>query len=166
MVGRRRVRMVIGAVGVSLAVMSAPLACADPAPPPDPAVLLAQQAMPAAAPVSPPDAAPVTPPDGVPHLPSPENLPPGTTQAQPEHPKLGYLRDIWNAVRGKDLSASDALLLIAQRPVDPGKVAASVPSNQVVPVLGEPAAPPAPAAPPTAAQPTLAPAESAIAAAP
>lgn len=133
MVGRRGVRATVGAFGVGLAALLAPVAGADPAPPAEPVVLPAPDA---------PAVAPLTPPDGVSHLPSPENLPPGTTQTVPEHPKLGYLREIWQAVRGKDVSASDALLLIAQRPGDAGKIADSVPSNQ------GPTAPPAVAADP------------------
>jgi hypothetical protein len=82
------------------------------------------------------------------HLPSPENLPPGTTQTAPEHPKLGYLREIWQAVRGKDVSASEALLLIAQRPGDAGKIADSVPSNQGPTAPPAVAPDPAPATPP------------------
>ena len=147
-VGRRRVHVALGVLGISLAALSAPLAAADPVPPADPVVQAVAQ--PSPPPEAAPAAAPVTPPDGIPHLPSPENLPPGTTQIEPEHPKLGYLRDIWNAVRGKDLSATDALLLFAQRLADPGKVAGSVPANQAVPAP-DPVATVDPTAPPVAA---------------
>jgi hypothetical protein len=138
--------MAVGAFGVGLAALTAPVAGADPAPPGEPVVLPAPEAP--AAPAA-PAAAPLTPPDVVSHLPSPENLPPGTTLAAPENPKLGYLREIWQAVRGKDVSASDALLLIAQRPGDPGKIADSVPSNQgptAPPAVAPDQAPPAPPA--------------------
>ena len=57
-------------------------------------------------------------PDVVPHLPSPDNLPPGTTREPPERRTLGYLRDIWNTVRTEDVTMSDMLLLIAQRPMN------------------------------------------------
>lgn len=57
-------------------------------------------------------------PDAVPHLPSPDNLPPGTTREPPERRTLGYLRDIWNTVRTEDVTMSDMLLLIAQRPMN------------------------------------------------
>ncbi len=80
---------------------------------------LADQADPAPTPAIAADAPPsVTPPDGVPHLPSPDNLPPGATQTAPEHRNLSYLREIWQAVRGQNITMSDALLLIAQRPMD------------------------------------------------
>lgn len=138
-IGRRRLHLAIGALWVSLAALSAPLAGADPAPPADPLA--------APAPGPAPAAAAPTPPDGVPHLPSPESLPPGTTSIEPEHSRLGYLRDIWNAVRGKDLSASDALLLLAQRPAEPAKIAGSVPANQPRPAPPDPGAPSAGSAP-------------------
>ena len=138
MAARRTVRVTIGALGFSLAALAAPVAAADPVPPVDPAAPTVVDAAPAS----------VTPADGVSHLPSPENLPPGTTQAAPEHPKLGYLRDIWQSIRGNDISASDALLIIAQRPVDENRLADSVPSNQ-----GGPAATAAADAPPLATAP-------------
>ena len=89
-----------------LALVFAPQALADPD-------------APAPTPVAAADAAAsVTPPEGVPHLPSPDNLPPGATQTAPEHRNLSYLREIWQAVRGQNITMSDALLLIAQRPMD------------------------------------------------
>ena len=99
------VRIVTGAVALALAVLAAPAAAADPAEPAEPL---------AAADV----AAPASPPDGVPHLPSPDNLPPGTTQDAPQSRTLGYLRDLFHAVRTEDVSMGDALLLFAQRPMD------------------------------------------------
>lgn len=56
--------------------------------------------------------------EAVPHLPSPDNLPPGATQTAPEHRNLSYLREIWQALRSHEVTMSDALLLIAQRPMD------------------------------------------------
>jgi hypothetical protein len=142
--------LAVGALGIGLAVLTAPLAVADPAPvdplvpvpaAPDPLV----DAVAAPAPVS------VTPPDGVSHLPSPDSLPPGTTQEAPQYPKLEYLRDIWNSIRGEDVSASDALLLLAQRPVDNSRLAESVPARQVAPVAPPPAEVPVPVDAPAAA---------------
>jgi hypothetical protein len=159
----------VGAIGIGLAALAAPVAGADPAPPAEPVVLPAPDV---------PAVAPLTPPDGVSHLPSPENLPPGTTQTAPEHPRLGYLREIWQAVRGKDVSASEALLLLAQRPGDAGKIADSVPSNQgptAPPAVAADQAPasdpeqvpaPVPAAPPANDPPAPAPAAPAPAAPP
>ena len=59
-----------------------------------------------------------TAPEGVPHLPSPDNLPPEPPRQSREHRRLGYLREIWQAVRSEDVTMGDALLLIAQRPLD------------------------------------------------
>ena len=143
MPARRTARVTIGALSFSLAALAAPVAAADPVPPIDPAAPTVVDEAPAS----------VTPADGVSHLPSPENLPPGTTQVAPEHPKLGYLRDIWQSIRGNDISASDALLIIAQRPVDENRLADSVPSNQ-----GGPAATAAADEPPLSTAPEPAPA--------
>ncbi len=124
-VGQRSVRVAAGALGVALATLSAPAAVADsaaPADPPGPAV--AESAAVSEDVVTSAAAAAV--PEGVPHLPSPDNLPPGTTQTAPERRTLGYLRDIWQAVRSEDVTMSDALLLLAQRPmssVEPGGAA-------------------------------------------
>lgn len=94
------------AIAIAAVVMVgfAPTSLADPA---EPAPVVAAETSPS-----------VTPPDGVPHLPSPDSLPPGATQTAPEHRNLGYLREIWQAVRSRDVTMSDALLLIAQRPMD------------------------------------------------
>lgn len=60
------------------------------------------------------------PPAGVPHLPSPDNLPPGTTDAPPPQGRgMSYLRDLWHAMQTQNVSGSDALLLLTQRPLDP-----------------------------------------------
>jgi hypothetical protein len=96
---------------IALTLLTAPGAGADPIDPADPS-------SPAAI-----EAAPV----GMPHLPSPENLPPGTTQTAPERRTLGYLRDIWNSVRTEDVTMSDMLFLIAQRPMTAAPPAAPSP---------------------------------------
>ncbi|MEI7544510.1 MAG: dopamine receptor D4 [Mycobacteriaceae bacterium] len=118
-VRRRRELIVIGSLGIWLAVFAAPAAAADPVDPaaPEPAVVVD-----------------LTPVDGVPHLPSPDNLPPGTTQAAPEGPNTSYLRYLWQAVHTPGVTLSDALLLIAQRPLGANSVALPV----------EPAAPMSP----------------------
>lgn len=152
--GTRSLRWALGAAGVGLAIVAAPGAAAEPIIPEDPGVPAPlapaelAPAEPAAAPLI-PAAAPVvpvsvTPPDGVSHLPSPDSLPPGTTTTQtaPEHPTLDYLKDVWNAIRTKEVSGSDALLLLAQRPVNNAKVFDSVPQSQSGPAA-PPAAPPA-----------------------
>ena len=127
----------------------APLAVAAPAP---------AAATPAPAPAPAPDgsvqavaADPATPPDGVPHLSSPENLPPGTTDAPPDagQPRtLGYLRDIWHAYQTQEVSGRDALLLLTQRPLDPNATPPpGMPANPTPPLPPEPAPAPAPAPP-------------------
>ena len=114
MVGRRSVAVVFG---IALAVLAAPVAAAEPVVPVDPAVPVV-----VADPVPPPAeftaVVPVAQSEGVAHLPSPDNLPPGKTQTPPERRTLGYLRDIWQAVRTEDVTMGDALLLLAQRPMN------------------------------------------------
>lgn len=79
----------------------------------------------------------------MPHLPTPENLPPGTTQAPSEGSKLGYIRDLWYAVRTQDVTMSDAVLLFTQRPMDADTpLDAMSPRSEPIPVP-DPAAPPA-----------------------
>lgn len=97
--------------GAGLAFGAAPPASADPAP--DPVIVAADpgSAAPAATPSS-------TPADGVSHLPNLGSLPPGTTEIAPEPRTLGYLRDLFHAVRTDDVTMKDALLLLAQRPLD------------------------------------------------
>jgi len=134
----RRALSGLGMLGISLAVLVAPAAAADPvdsaelepqvvvvvaptpleAPTVAPAPLGAPTVAPAPSPV--PTVAPVAtaPADGVPHLPSPDNLPPGTTQTAPEGPNMSYLRYLWQAVRTPGVTMGDALILIAQRPLD------------------------------------------------
>lgn len=104
-------RWTTAAAMVLALLLSAPVAAADPADP------VADPTAPETVVVD-PVAAPAGPDEGVPHLPSPDNLPPGTTQEAPQHRTLGYLRDLWHAVRTEDVTMSDALLLFAQRPMN------------------------------------------------
>ena len=129
----------VGALGLGLAVLSAPLAAADQqAAPADP---VPPQAAVAAAP-----APPAAPAEGVSHLPTPDSLPPGTTSAPTEGRTMGYLRDLLHAVRTQDVTMSDALLLFAQRPMDAhAPLAAMSPHND--PVVIDGAIVPAPEAP-------------------
>jgi len=107
---RRRAAAGLGAL-IALTLLTAPGAGADPIDPADPSSPAAVEAAPA----------------GMPHLPSPDNLPPGTTQTAPERRTLGYLRDIWNSVRTEDVTMSDMLFLIAQRPMTAAPPAAPSP---------------------------------------
>jgi hypothetical protein len=88
-------------------------------------------------------AAPAAPADGVPHLPSPENLPPGTTTAStapPTNPNVSYLKDVWRAIQNDEIDRSGLLMALAQRsftaPVtnDVAVPAAPVNSGQTAPV--------------------------------
>ena len=124
----------VGTLGVAVALLWAPAAMAvpdvsvDPSVPPaaaeaapavDPLALPPAEAVPPPVPGA--DAVPlsVTPPDGVPHLATPDALPPGTTQQQTRNSSTrGYLKDVWEAVRSGDVTTGEALLLIAQRPMD------------------------------------------------
>jgi hypothetical protein len=139
----------LGAFSALVMFTAAPTAVADPAIPPPPPPAPALPLLPPA-----PDqdqdqsdsvqslAGDQAPPDGMPHLPSPENLPPGTTDdpsALPPSHGLSYLRDLWHAVQTQDVSGGDALLLLTQRPMDPN----------ALPPAGMPAGPQAP--PPAAA---------------
>jgi len=134
----------VGAIAALL--LTAPSATAEPLipvpppPPPPPAQ---------AAPVQAVAADPALPPEAVPHLPSPENLPPGTVDdpVTPSQPRLTYLRELWHAVQTQEVSGSDALLLLTQRPLD----ANAAPPPGVAPGPQPPlppAPPPAPAPPP------------------
>jgi len=139
----RRTCLGLAALGVSAAFLAAPAALADPADPapapapaPVPAVVSTDTA---AQPVSAPPSQLA---DGVPHLPSPDNLPPGTTDTPPQTRSLGYLRDILHAIGNHDVSMNDALLLLAQRPMSatagPGQSAGPsgpVGSSAAVPVV-------------------------------
>ena len=82
----------------------------DPPPPPvDP------KPVPVGKPVPVANAAPT------PHLSSPENLPPYTTttsEGSQDTDQLSYLRDVWHAVQEREISPKEALVLLAQRPMD------------------------------------------------
>jgi hypothetical protein len=139
-----------GALGVLAMLTTAPAALADPAPPtPDPGQPVPVQAVPVqAVPVQALSGESAPAPAGVPHLPSPDNLPPGTTEdptGPPQGHGLSYLRDLWHAVQTQDVSGGDALLLLTQRPMDPD---ATPPSG--LPMGPQPVGPadPAAAAPP------------------
>ena len=60
-------------------------------------------------------AAPV---DGVQHLPSPDSLPPGTSDepvGQDPNPNVSYLKDLWHAIQNDEVDRSDLLLALTQR---------------------------------------------------
>ncbi|HEY5152265.1 MAG TPA: hypothetical protein VIJ23_21115 [Mycobacterium sp.] len=153
----RRAWLAVAALGVSAAFLAAPAALADstdpdpaPLPTPVPAVVPTDTA---AQPVAAPASQLV---DGVPHLPSPDNLPPGTTDTPPQTRSLGYLRDILHAIGNHDVSMNDALLLLAQRPMSatagPGQSAG--PSGPVGSSAALPIAPAVPTDAPTVEAPT------------
>jgi hypothetical protein len=154
----RRAWLGLAALGVSAAFLAAPAALADstdPAPAPSPVLVPAPVDVPTDA-AAQPGAAPVSQlADGVPHLPSPDNLPPGTTDTPTQTRSLGYLRDILHAIGNHDVSMNDALLLLAQRPMSatagPGQSpgpSGPVGSSAAIPVA--PAAPVVPADVPAA----------------
>ncbi|TGD84996.1 dopamine receptor D4 [Mycolicibacterium sp. CH28] len=141
-----RICLGLAAAGVSVALLGAPAAFADPAAPVDP---VPPTAVPADTGTQAIAAGPAVAPVAVPHLSSPDNLPPGTTDTPPEG-RLNYLRDLWHAIRTQDVSGSDALLLLAQRPLDanatppPGMAAGPtgpVGSSAVAPPAAGPATP-------------------------
>lgn len=147
----------------ALAAPAAPsaVAPADPAMPapgpiPAPGPMSAPGPMPGPAPdgsVQAVAADPATVPDGMPHLSSPENLPPGTTDAPPDPSQtrgLGYLRDIWHAYQTQEVNGRDALLLLTQRPMDANAAPPpGMPANPTPPLApaSAPAAPADPAPP-------------------
>lgn len=146
----------LGAVAALL--LSAPAGAEPtaPGPPPGPVEAPVQPAAAAA-----PAEAPVAAPEPVPHLSSPENLPPGTTElaAQPEGPRMGYLRELWHAYQTQEVSGSDALLLLTQRPMIAAPAPAPLPGAAPAPA-DEPVPQPAPApaaAPDSVAPPVAAP---------
>jgi hypothetical protein len=156
----RRAWLGVAALGVSAAFLAAPAALADstdpaPAPAPVPVPVPVPLVVPGD-PAAQPAAAPASElADGVPHLPSPDNLPPGTTDTPPQTRSLGYLRDILHAIGNHDVSMNDALLLLAQRPMSatagPGQSpgpSGPVGSSAAVPI--DPAVPLFPAAAPVA----------------
>lgn len=138
----------LAALGMSVGILTAPAALADPADPGPPADSGAQlvSANPAAAPE-----AGASPPAEVPHLTSPDNLPPGTTATPQQSRGLGYLRDLLHAIRTQDVTANDALLLLAQRPMTanstPPPGVSAGPSGPVGSSAAAPDADPVPATP-------------------
>jgi len=88
----------------------------------------------------------------VPHLSSPDNLPPYTTETpdgSQDSDQLSYLKDVWHAVQQHEVTPSQALVLLAQRPMDadapppPG-----MPDGPQAPAPGPPPDAPAPPAEP------------------
>ena len=135
----RRACLGLAALGAGVAIVSAPAALADPtAPVPAPVVPTDPTTQAVSA-----ESTPLA--DGVPHLPSPGNLPPGTTDTPTQTRNMGYLRDIWHAIQTQDVTMGDALLLLAQRPMtaSAGPGQSSAPSGPI----GSSAAAPADAAP-------------------
>ncbi|BBX06843.1 hypothetical protein [Mycolicibacterium aichiense] len=138
----------LGALGVSAAVLSAPAAGADPADPADPVVptiVAGDTSAPSAdAPVPAPVPVPV--PVPVQHLSSPDNPPPGTTTTGTDtgpQGRLSYLRDLLHAMRTQEVSGSDALLLLTQRPLDANTAPPPGMSSTPTGPVGTSAAPPA-----------------------
>jgi hypothetical protein len=131
--------------GLSAAILTAPAALADPVAPPPPLPPVYE------VPVQPVTADAAAPPTEVPHLYSPENPPPGTS-AVPVGPQQGrglsYLRDLWHALQTQEISGSDALYLLTQRPMNPNAVPPpGMPAGPQPPL--PPVPPPPPAPPPT-----------------
>ncbi|WP_110883826.1 dopamine receptor D4 [Mycolicibacterium wolinskyi] len=132
-------RIIRSAAGVAIccgaslaAVVTASSAAADPAPPPPPAPAI----------VEPPAADLASAAEGTPHLPSLQNLPPGTTDVPvggQQGRGVSYLRDIWHAMQTQDVSFNEALFLLTQRPLDP----AAPPPPGVAPGPQPPQPPPA-----------------------
>lgn len=141
----------------AVAVWTAAMAGAEPVPPvppgpPIPPAPAEAVALPAEG------AAPAVPSEGVPHLASPDALPPGSTMDRSvmgnESPNVGYLKDLWHAVKNQEISGKEALILgIAQRGMNtPYPQQAPGPNVPVAPVTPDtPVTPadPAPVLPPT-----------------
>ncbi len=118
----------VGTLSIAAALLWAPTAAAEPEVPVDPPAPLAiaevapAEAVPPADPLAVPSdavAVSLTPPEGIPHLFTPDNLPPGATQVETRSTSTrDYLKDVWEAVRSGDVTTGEALLLIAQRPMD------------------------------------------------
>ncbi|MBV8929200.1 MAG: dopamine receptor D4 [Mycobacteriaceae bacterium] len=95
---RTKAAVGVGALGVIVGLLAtAPSALADPEDPTPP------------------------PPGEVQHLSSPQNLPPGTTDdpGPPQSAGLSYLQEVWYAIQSHDITMGEAMLLLAQRPMDP-----------------------------------------------
>ncbi len=134
---------------------------ADGTPPADitPVSDAAPGAAPAGEPTAPtPAIIAAAPTDGAQHLPSPDSLPPGTSDAPvgPEtNPNVGYLKDLWNAIQNKEVDRNDLLLALTQRSLTgplpggsiPTAVVADGSATAMTPVLAPVPAGPVPAAP-------------------
>ena len=79
--------------------------------------------------------------DGVEHLPSPDSLPPGTSDepvGPPTNPNVSYLKDIWQAIQNDEVDRSDLLLALSQRsltsPVPGGANSSAVMADGSAPV--------------------------------
>jgi hypothetical protein len=110
---------------------------ADGTPPAD--IIPVSDAAPGAAPAGEPTA-PTTaviaaaPTDGAQHLPSPDSLPPGTSDAPvgPEtNPNVSYLKDLWNAFQNKEVDRNDLLLALTQRSLTGPLPGGSIPTAVV-----------------------------------
>ncbi len=89
--------------------------------------------------------------DGVQHLSSPDNLPPGTTTDQPtdgSSPNVSYLKEIWHAIQNQQITRSDALVALAQRPVT--STGTNSPISSAAPMSTDASAPAADATAPVA----------------
>ena len=80
--------------------------------------------------------------DGVQHLPSPENLPPGTSDepvGPQTNPNVSYLKDLWQAIQNDEVDRSDLLLALSQRsltsPVPGGANSSAVMADGSAPAL-------------------------------
>jgi hypothetical protein len=80
--------------------------------------------------------------DGVAHLPSPDSLPPGTSNEPvgPEtNPNVSYLKDLWHAIQNEEVDRSDLLLALTQRsltaPIPTGTTSSGVLADGSTPVL-------------------------------
>ena len=76
---------------------------------------------------------------GVPHLPSPDNLPPGTSDepiGPASNPNVSYLKELWGALKNQEIDRNDLLVALAQR-----SFTAPVPGDAVTPAPDPGAAP-------------------------
>ena len=84
--------------------------------------------------------------DGTAHLPSPENLPPGTSATpvgSPTNANVSYLKDLWKAVQNKEIDRNELLLALAQR-----SFTAPIPDDTNLPAVLADGSTPTPAAVP------------------
>jgi hypothetical protein len=84
--------------------------------------------------------------DGIAHLPSPENLPPGTSATpvgSPTNANVSYLKDLWKAVQNKEIDRNELLLALAQR-----SFTAPIPDDTNLPAVLADGSTPTPAAVP------------------